>query len=215
MYKKYKQSFVVFLFLFLVANCQAHLFSLATSSPRDIYTVKLAERTGLPGEQHRYVTELTLFKSGYLLAQERFFSAHNGFEKRDGERFPRHKWLSENLLWLGQKDILPALNPDMITVDIRTSTPLSYFMINGKNEVFLLLDLQSSTKVELQAYPQFGENVEFSWLGYAGRFINGTGIVSGGKNFRIRTKDIEQVHYQITVKDDSVVIRSKDANVLE
>ncbi len=192
----------------LMTCCQNRLFVLSTTSPNHTYTINLVESLYPPGEPYKYMVGLKIFRAGNLIADNSRFSGSDDFDRRFGDEYPEHQWMSENLLRLGRKT--SPSQYDTIVIRNTTNSVITYFTALGKTEMFMLFDIQPDSVIKLNAQPQTDRDRDLSWIAYSGQLAGGKEIPPGGVNFKIHGKYIGPACYCVNIKNGEVLITSSN-----
>jgi hypothetical protein len=189
-------------FSFIFSSCS--IFSpteLITSSPDKVYKVHLME---MEESGTDYQVKFSVEKQGRMLIEDKIFHSDSGKFISSGLKT---NWLSNNVLALRYLD--SSEKPDEISVENQTDKVIRYLKITARDR-FLILELQAHSKTQLSAYPQTDKTADISWIGGVGMYDDGQMLPAWGMNFRIRGKYISPAHYCVLIKENEVLVQSKD-----
>ena len=189
-------------FSFIFSSCSfSSPTELTTSSPNKLYKVHMKEKEESGTD---YIVKFSVEKQGRMLIEDKIFHRDSGEFIGTGLKT---NWLSENVLtfgWLNSSE-----QPDEISVVNQTDKVIRYLKVTAGDR-FLLLELQPYSKTQLLAYPQTDKTADISWIGGIGMYDDGQMIPAWGMNFRIRGKYISPARYCVLIKENEVVVQSKD-----
>jgi hypothetical protein len=132
-------------------------------------------------------------------------------DQRFSQLFPKWDWISNSAIKFGRKDAGPQTWQDELTIANETNRVVTYLNVRvGKDEMFLLLELQPGSVVKLPVQPQTNKNADLSWVWCSGKSEPGTNLPEAGTNFNIRGKYSGPAHYCIEIKDDGASIGSRE-----
>lgn len=205
-----KMIYLLIPILVLYCNCKHKVSKLTHISPLGRYKIELAEQLEpvKPGEIAFVV--LSVSKGSTLLTVEQRFAYQEDSGVEFFSKYPRGEWVAENILRLIPLTEVPIEFTDIVTVTNKTPSRLEHITINGNAEMFLILELEPNSSVKLLLRPQTDKDRDTSWIGVAGKFLDGPKLEPGGMNFDIHNKYIRQSHYCVSIVQNSVNVTSKE-----
>lgn len=173
-------------------------------SPANTYSVSLREDAS-DAINFDYGMRFTVIKNeSPLVENESLYTGSSPFFNL----YPKHAWIDENVLWFGGHDLTPSMRRDEISVINETNSVISYLNVTASDR-FLLLEVQPHTSTRLLARPQTDQTANGSWISCFGKFADGRNI-NEGRNFSIRGQYVSPAHYCIFVREEGVVIQSRE-----
>lgn len=127
-------------------------------------------------------------------------SSNTGFPQRI---VPELTWVTENMIRLSGKDILPDSQCDQVFVHNDTKSTLPYFSIQGGETKYFWLNVQPNESIQLFTQPQTDQGRDHSFLGADGIWETGKKI-GAARSFEVRGKYKQPAHYCFTIKADAI-----------
>jgi hypothetical protein len=172
-----------------------------TASPNGTYRVHMRDRTL---ENFNHIVRLDVAKNGKpLIENEIFYSDSNAYFYNE----PEHAWVSVNVLRFGQLNI--STPPDEVTVVNQASKTVSYLKVSALDD-FLLLEVQPNSATLLFTSPQTNRTTPASCVGGYVKYGDGKDTLQWGRCFKIQDKYISPAHYCVILKDEGVVVLSRE-----
>ncbi len=187
-------------------------FNLKTKSPKDTYTVQLKETikdaAPTPSDPYSHKVHFSVSKKEQAVVSGVLYNGDD-FDSQFLKKYPKHTWVSDNILKFGGESI--ASECDEVLVYNASAKAISFLQIfTGRNEMFLLLELQPKSSTKLCTLPQTDQGADLSWIGFGGQLASEQETFNGGVNFNIRGKYTKPARYCVTIKDDDVEVRSQE-----
>lgn len=204
---KVKLSIIHLLLAFTFTSCDLQSSSQETSitsaSPSNIYSVGLQGDHSNANSPNKVL--FTVEREGkVLLENEGLYDDSAPFL----QMYPTHLWVMENVLWFGGHDLTPSAKRDEVSVVNETNKVISYLSVDA-SDMFLLLEVQPRSLTRLLTRPQTDQTADISWVSCFGKFADGRDK-GGGRNFSIRGKYVSPAHYCIVIREEEVVIQSRE-----
>jgi hypothetical protein len=192
---------------------------LSLSSPANVYRVELNEHTDTfahwaPirlrfGNPRRFnEVRFSAFNGDRALANDELLWNDTSSNSRFFESY-RYRWVNNSVLQFGWDDSLPKSKLDEVIVFNGTALPVDELRIKA-GDLFLILDLEPKAATTFSVDPQSW----LSWIACEGSLGPGRRIPYRGVNFFIRDNHDTHVpqHYCVSIRDDGVVIQSREVD---
>ena len=178
-----------------------------TASPNNTYRVYMKDREL---ENVNHVVRLNVMKNEkQIIENEVFYSGSSQYLGAE----PKHTWVAENVLRFGSIDTVPSSLPDEVSVVNQTDRLVRFLKVTAGND-FLILEVQPQTTTRLFARPQIDKTSSLSWIGGYVKF-DGSDMSQWGRNFTIEGKVTSPAHYCVIIKEEGVVVQSKELDSYE
>jgi hypothetical protein len=114
----------------LTTSCIAIPYKLVTSSPSRTYEVRLGEeiKSEASGDPWPYKVFLSISKHGRLTLDKELIYSNDDWDLRFGDICSEYIWVSDDILRLGGKNMLPESSRDVITVWNQTKKEITYLI---------------------------------------------------------------------------------------
>lgn len=186
-------------------------FKMTSMSPQGKYAINLERRRHEPygKDWETWKAFLSFTNDGQQILKEVEVASGDASSGRMLPDHPQLAWLYENTFRLSEHASLPESESDVLLIRNDSAHTISYLSVSGgMDEWFFILNLQPRSSVKLLALPQWKQG-DLSWVSAKGRF--GDDIPTyGGQNFKIAASEKGPGHYCLTVRDDEMVIQSRE-----